>query len=181
MNRKFRVGDRVQELDDALEGRVVGFRGAMVCLRTDDGFDLEVAPEDLVRIPDKPGFTVPPGTAAAKESGGRPGPSRKKGKKERYRPAMEVDLHIEKLVPDPGKLATHEILDLQVETARRQLEFALRKRLQRVVFIHGVGEGVLREELHTLFRRFEGLRYQDADYAAYGFGATEVYIPQESF
>ena len=79
------------------------------------------------------------------------------------------------------KLATHEILDLQVETARRQLEFALRKRIQRLVFIHGVGEGVLREELHTLFRRFEGLRYEDADYAAYGYGATEVYIPQESF
>ena len=37
MNRRFKPGDRVQELDDALEGRVVGFRGGMVCLRTDDG------------------------------------------------------------------------------------------------------------------------------------------------
>lgn len=181
MNRKFKPGDRVQELDDALEGRVVGFRGGMVCLRTDDGFELEVAPDALVRIPEKPGFTVPPGVAAAKEAGGRPAPSRKKGKKERFGPAMEVDLHIEKLVPDPARLGTHEILDLQVETARRQLEFALRKRIQRLVFIHGVGEGVLREELHTLLRRYEGLRYSDADYAAYGLGATEVYIPQEAF
>lgn len=181
MTRKFKPGDRVQELDDALEGRVVGYRGAMVCLRTDDGFELEVAPESLVRIPEQPGFTVPPGVAAAKEAGRRPAPSRKKGKKERFGPAMEVDLHIEKLVPDPARLETHEILDLQVDTARRQLEFALRKRLQRLVFIHGVGEGVLREELHTLLRRYEGLRYEDADYAAYGLGATEVYISQEAF
>ena len=105
----------------------------------------------------------------------------KKGKKERFGPAMEVDLHAEKLLPDSRKIPAHELLDLQVETARRQLEFALRKRIQRLVFIHGVGEGVLREELHTLLRRYEGLRYHDADYAAYGLGATEVYIPQESF
>ena len=181
MNRKFRLGDRVQELDDAIEGRVVGFRAGMVCLRTDDGFELEAPPEALIRIPEKPGFTVPRGAAAVKESGSRPSPARKKGKKERFGPALEVDLHIEKLVPDPGKLAIHDILDLQVDTARRQLEFALRKRIQRLVFIHGVGEGVLREELHTLLRRYDGLRYQDADYAAYGLGATEVYIPQESF
>ncbi len=181
MKPKFKPGDRVQALDDALEGRVTGFRGRQVCFVTDDGFEFEMAPEALVRLPERPGFSVPPGTAAAKESGSKPAPSRKKGKKERFGPALEVDLHAEKLLPDPRKIPAHELLDLQVETARRQLEFAMRKRIQRLVFIHGVGEGVLREELHTLLRRYEGLRYTDADYAAYGYGATEVYIPQESF
>ena len=181
MQRKFKPGDRVQALDEALEGRVTGIQGGLVCLVTDDGFELEMAPEALVRLPEKPGFSVPPGTAAAKEAGGRQAPSRKKGKKERFGPAMEVDLHAEKLLPDPRRIPPGELLDLQVETARRQLEFAMRKRIQRLVFIHGVGEGVLREELHTLLRRYEGLRYNDADYAAYGLGATEVYIPQESF
>ncbi|HSR61060.1 MAG TPA: Smr/MutS family protein [Robiginitalea sp.] len=181
MNSKFKPGDRVQELDGLLEGRFVGYTGKLARFLTEDGFELEVAPETLVLLPEKPGFSVPPGAAAAKESGRRPSPSAKKGKKERFGPAMEVDLHAEKLLPDSRKIPAHELLDLQVETARRQLEFALRKRIQRLVFIHGVGEGVLREELHTLLRRYEGLRYHDADYAAYGLGATEVYIPQESF
>ena len=74
-----------------------------------------------------------------------------------------------------------EILDRQLDTARGQLEFAMRKRIQRVVFIHGVGQGVLKAELRTLFRRYEGVRYGDADYRKYGQGATEVYIPQSSF
>ncbi|MEX0273541.1 MAG: Smr/MutS family protein, partial [Flavobacteriaceae bacterium] len=46
------------------------------------------------------------------------------------------------------------------------------------VFIHGVGEGVLREELQYLFRRYDNVEYYDADYQQYGLGATEVYIFQ---
>jgi hypothetical protein len=47
-----------------------------------------------------------------------------------------------------------------------------------VVFIHGVGEGVLKIELEYLFRRYENVKYYDADYQKYGLGATEVYILQ---
>lgn len=112
MKPEFKPGDRVQALDDALEGRVTGLRKGLVCFVTDHGFELEMAPEDLVRLPEKPGFTVPAGAAAAKEAGRRPGPSRKKGKKERFGPAMEVDLHAEKLLPDPRKIPAHELLDL---------------------------------------------------------------------
>jgi dsDNA-specific endonuclease/ATPase MutS2 len=73
-----------------------------------------------------------------------------------------------------------EILTLQVETAKRQLEFAISKRIQKIVFIHGVGEGVLRSELEYLFNRYENLKFYDADYQKYGRGATEVYIFQNS-
>jgi dsDNA-specific endonuclease/ATPase MutS2 len=75
-------------------------------------------------------------------------------------------------------MSNYEMLNLQLDTAKRQLEFAIRKRIQKVVFIHGVGEGVLREELYTLFRRYDNLKYYDAEYQKYGHGATEVYIFQ---
>lgn len=94
---------------------------------------------------------------------------------------MVVDLHIEKLLPDTRGMSTYDILNYQMDTAKGQLEFAIRKRIQRIVFIHGVGEGVLKEELRTLFRRYEDLRVGDADYREYGLGATEVYIPQSNF
>jgi len=68
---------------------------------------------------------------------------------------------------------------LQLDTARRQLEFAIRKRIQKVVFIHGVGEGVLKTELEYLFGRYN-VKYYDADYQKYGLGATEVYIYQKT-
>jgi dsDNA-specific endonuclease/ATPase MutS2 len=71
-----------------------------------------------------------------------------------------------------------EMLNLQLETAKRQLDFAISKRIQKVVFIHGVGAGVLKEELHYLFRRYDNVKYYDADYQKYGLGATEVYVFQ---
>ena len=46
------------------------------------------------------------------------------------------------------------------------------------MFIHGVGEGVLKEELHYLFNKYENVKHYDANYQKYGLGATEVYIYQ---
>src|SRR5690606_17240604 len=97
---------------------------------------------------------------------------------ERHAPKMEVDLHIHQLTPSYKGMGNFEILNLQLETAKHRLEFAMAKRIQKVVFIHGVGEGVLREELYSLFRRYENVKYYDADYQKYGLGATEVYILQ---
>ena len=65
-----------------------------------------------------------------------------------------------------------------MDGAKHKLEFAIRKKIQRIVFIHGIGEGVLRAELEFLIGRYEDLKCYDADYQKYGRGALEVYIPQ---
>lgn len=180
---KFKAGDSIQFLDELTRGVVLEVLPGRLRLRTDDGFEMVVPRQAVVRVPDDTsvfsGLGGVPHPPAEEEAPRRPVSGR--GKKSRSVPAMEVDLHIEKLVPDWRGMSAYDILDHQLETARRQLEFALRKRIQRVVFIHGVGEGVLREELATLFRRFEGLRVQEADPRKYGLGATEVYIPQDRF
>ena len=58
------------------------------------------------------------------------------------------------------------------------MDFAIRKRIQKLVFIHGVGEGVLKSELDFLLGRYDNLKFYDADYQKYGVGATEVYFFQ---
>jgi len=68
------------------------------------------------------------------------------------------------------------MLNIQLDTAKRQIKFAKEKRIKRVVLIHGVGQGVLKAELETLLRRDEEVDFYDADYKVYGLGATEVYI-----
>ena len=75
-------------------------------------------------------------------------------------------------------MSNYDMLTLQTDTAKRQLEFAIRKRIPKVVFIHGVGAGVLRQELEYLFGRYDNVKYYDANYQKYGSGATEVYIYQ---
>lgn len=176
-------GDQIAVLDEDLEGRVISVKGTHVEIETTEGFILGFDEKDLV----KTGRTFPEvlpvdvedfsEVIKQKESGKKPKPRRIKPK-ERNLPPMEVDLHIHKLVPKSGGMSNYEILTLQVETAKRQLEFALKKRIQKVVFIHGVGEGILKAELETLFNRYDNVKFYDADYQKYGLGATEIYIYQ---
>jgi hypothetical protein len=182
MNEPLRVGDRVQVLDDALEGWLEELRSDSAIIRTSDGFTLEIDPGQLVRIPEAAAqhFTVKPEDIAHKAAG-KKAPRPHRSRKQRQTPPMEVDLHADKLLPNPGRMSTYEILEFQLQTASRQLEFAMRKRIQRVVFIHGIGEGVLKAELHALLRRYDDITYREGDPRLYGQGATEVYIPQTGF
>lgn len=90
---------------------------------------------------------------------------------------LEVDLHMSKLLKSTKGLDNYDMLNIQIDTAKRKLEFAIQKRMSKIVFIHGVGEGVLKTELKFLFNRYP-VKYYDANYQKYGLGATEVYILQ---
>ena len=178
--KKITKGDWVEVLDDSLSGEVVSIEGNQVTLQTSDGFQLVFDEREVIRIPNGTGLEIDRVSlreALAKEQSAE----RKKGKtprsKDRNLP-MEVDLHIHQLTNSTKSKEPFDLLNLQIETAKRQLDFAISKRIQRIVFIHGVGEGVLRAELETLFNRYENLKFYDADYRKYGLGATEVYIFQ---
>ena len=89
----------------------------------------------------------------------------------------EVDLHIEQLVDHPKMLAPGEMLDIQMGYFKSALEEAIRNRLRRIIFIHGVGNGRLRLEIHrALDQKYPKLRYQDASFKEYGYGATMVIL-----
>jgi len=176
-------GDRVSVLDEAIEGKVVAITGDKIEIMTDDGFVMFYSKSDLVKISPVKGVS---GFGVAdfnqilqeKEASKKPGKTKKVSKKERYTPAMEVDLHIHQLVQSTKGMDNYDMLSLQLDTAKRQIDFAIQKRIQKIVFIHGIGEGVLRTELETLLSRYDNLKFYDADYQKYGLGATEVYIFQ---
>lgn len=89
----------------------------------------------------------------------------------------EVDLHIEDLVEDHGSLSGREVLDIQMARFTTALEGALLSKTKRIVFIHGVGNGKLKFEIRkTLDKKYPRLRYQDASFKEYGYGATMVII-----
>ena len=175
-------GDKVAVLDDELEGTVVSLEEDQVKIKTSEGFMLDFEQNELVKIEGSEDFIpndpeVISEIIKEKESFKKP-KSRRTKPKERNVPPMEVDLHIEKLVRSFRGMSNYDILTLQLETAKRQLEFAMRKRISKVVFIHGVGEGVLKAELDFLLGRYDNLKFYDADYQKYGLGATEVYFYQ---
>ncbi|MGX7668520.1 Smr/MutS family protein [Flavobacterium pedocola] len=179
----FSIGDKVSVLDDDFNGVVVGFEKEYVVIETEDGFTMKFLSGQLVKemeTSDLKYFTSNQSLSQVlkekEEEKKRSFVKEKKSRKDEF--VLEVDLHIEKLVPSKRGMSNYDILTLQMETAKRQLDFAIRNRMPKVVFIHGVGEGVLKAELDFLLGRYEGITFQDANYQKYGLGATEVYIKQ---
>ena len=90
---------------------------------------------------------------------------------------IEVDLHIDSLLDDTHGMSNSEILNYQLDKFREVIEANKEKREQKVVFIHGKGDGVLRKAIiDELKRKHSNYRYQDASFQEYGFGATMVTI-----
>ncbi len=90
---------------------------------------------------------------------------------------LEVDLHINELVDSTAGLSSADMLNLQVDEFRRVMDENLRNHGRKIVFIHGKGEGVLRNALmKELTHRYKGHDVQDASFREYGFGATQVTI-----
>ncbi len=180
---KFKAGDTVTVLDDSFTGKVKAVKNNGVSIETPEGFLLEFDASELVKIDSADGLTgLFQGTSLSRILKEKEEPKKrsfvkeKKSKKDGF--VLEIDLHIEKLVPNKRGMSNYDILTLQTETAKRQLDFAIQNRMPKVVFIHGVGEGILKAELDFLLGRYDGITFGDADYQKYGLGATEVYIKQ---
>jgi len=90
---------------------------------------------------------------------------------------LEVDLHIDSLLDTTAGMSPADILNYQVDTFRRIMDANLRRHGRRIIFIHGKGEGKLRQALiKELEHRYRGQDVQDASFQKYGFGATQVTI-----
>ncbi|MCF7569308.1 DNA mismatch repair protein MutS [Sabulilitoribacter arenilitoris] len=184
MNNNFKINDYVLVIDENLSGTIKKIDNSLISIETEDGFLLDFKAKELIKInADKAIqsdlFTSDSIKSAIYEKEQYIKKPVKKAKpKARYEPTLEIDLHINQLVKSSKNMSNHDMLTLQLDTARRQLEFAIKKRIQKIVFIHGVGEGVLKMELDYLFGRYNNMKFYDANYQKYGLGATEVYIYQ---
>ena len=91
-------------------------------------------------------------------------------------PPHEVDLHLEALRPDSTEeLSNTAILRLQLDAFEDALSRALATNMHEIVFIHGMGNGVLRKEIHRQLSRNKDIKFfEDARKEKFGFGATLV-------
>ena len=185
------VGDKVSFLNEVGGGVVLQvLDGGRVNVRTEDGFELVYPIKEIVVQGSEQHYQVSDhhaqlqaaddrmadrierdkGRGASVNNGG------KAPKPVEDHTVMEVDLHLHKLVEDESVLSDGEKLRFQLEFFERRLNTAIRERKKRVIVIHGVGEGVLREEVRKALQFYEGVRFDDADPRRYGHGATAIEI-----
>lgn len=88
----------------------------------------------------------------------------------------EIDLHIEELIDNIRGLSNAAIVNIQLNHFRAALENAISTGVKRLIVIHGVGNGRLKEEVRKVLKTYDGISYRDGSYARFGFGATEVSI-----
>lgn len=180
----FNKGDKVSVLDDNMDGVVAAVDGNQITVETDDGFIVTYASHELIKLLDTSDLDSKIKSFNSTEvqklkEAPKSRPSVRIAVKGEI-PPPEFDLHIEKLVKNHKNLSNYDILNIQAETAKRHIEFALRNRIPKIIFIHGVGEGILKAELDFMLKRYDNLVFRDADYRKYGVGATEIIFKQNS-
>uniref|UniRef100_A0AB33IRM3 DUF2027 domain-containing protein n=1 Tax=Prevotella sp. GTC17253 TaxID=3236793 RepID=A0AB33IRM3_9BACT len=88
-----------------------------------------------------------------------------------------VDLHAHELLDTTAGMKPEDIRNYQMEKFNEIMNHYKNRQGQKIVFIHGKGNGVLRQSiLHELNYKYKKVQYQDASFLEYGYGATQVII-----
>ncbi|MCB0400702.1 MAG: Smr/MutS family protein [Flavobacteriales bacterium] len=183
---EFAVGDKVKFVNESLEGEVVAVNGKQVRVACSDGFDHDVAVSELILIRENDQFHFSPDHDRIKDKVkhvkiNQPLTNNFLSRytattKYQFDRVVEIDLHLEELVEFPGRLDDWQKLHTQLQHVKKCLSAAMDARIKRMVFIHGKGTGVLKAELLHLLGDYDNLIVKEADFRAYGGGATEVYF-----
>ncbi len=196
---KYKVGDKVRFLDEVGEATIKQIvNEKKVIIEDDSGFDYEYETKGLMLVSnrmeeyDAYDKVVPSEReiidknidAEKVRQADKDFQAKYKSLAEQAHKAfdfMEVDLHVHELVDTEAGLDAAAKLELQINHFERMLKNAERDRIRRVVFIHGVGQGVLRQKIRELLRMYyPNMTFHDADYRKYGYGATEIRIEKRS-
>ena len=195
MSKPFAVGDRVRFLHETGEGivRAIEEEGRTLLVDDSDGFPMRFAAKDCLPIPNAAeeikayaSKEISKGELLERNVDEHALKASQRDFDVKYRNPdatnmrkrdahMEVDLHFHALTGARDKAAPHEMLGLQMEHFDRMMRRAEEKRIPRVIFIHGVGQGRLRQELRdALSAYWPQCTCREGDPRKYGHGATEV-------
>ena len=93
------------------------------------------------------------------------------------KPSPTIDLHIEQLSKNALTMSNAQMLDLQLRTFETKFENAIASGMDEIVFIHGVGNGVLKQEIQRKLAGHKNVAwFQDAQKEKFGYGATRIKI-----
>ena len=179
---KFKIGDRVSFLNEKGEGVICSQeKNGFVRVSIEDGFEIPYLVDELVKAvevkqeADKKTKKDPRIASILREEQ-RTSEKAASGKQKYSGREEGIDLHIEELIDSHSGMTNAEIIRIQLSYFQKKLDEAIRKKKRKIVFIHGVGNGKLKQEIRKYIDHQEGMIYYDAPYHKYGFGATTVEI-----
>ncbi len=195
----FKIGDKVRFLNEVGEGKVTAVQeDGQILVEDNNGFEYPHFPKDLIPIISPADIErayerVVPSVLEILQQEVTPAHQRKfeedfksKYKEAKARPkgavAEEVDLHLHAIVDSKVGLSPGVMLELQIAHFERMLQIGIRQRTKKIIFIHGIGQGVLRHQIWSRVEQYYPDCYcRSADPRRFGNGATEVWIGEATF
>jgi dsDNA-specific endonuclease/ATPase MutS2 len=173
---KWHIGDSVRFLNEPITGMIKSLRSdGWAEVETQDGMYLSVPTNQLVKVHDLE-KSMGPKDMIQEEYSRKDFPIALIKKKEELI-INEFDLHIEELGIPYKNLNNYEIVRQQLNYFENKLGECIRNKISPVNFIHGVGNGVLRQEIHKRLKKNPYVsHFKDNGKDLKRFGATEVYL-----
>ena len=197
--RELRKGDKVKFLNDVGKAQVIEvLPNGLVLLEDENGFDMEIHAKELLlvntdeqdlynnKLPEIPEILD-------RDLDEKKRKAIEQNFKEKYSNIQKVnskrggehwviDLHFHELVDHVNDFTDKAKLDIQLNHFERMMRMAAEQKVRKVIFIHGVGQGVLRHQLRSrLEMYYPECSVRDANPREFGAGASEVVISQSVF
>ena len=178
---EFRVGDKVSLLDEESRGYILEILPkGNYRVELDDDFSTQMVVSASKLAPYSDISTYKTNKIKKKDTllyKGNASNAPKLSQQSLSKHVLEVDLHIEKLVGNKNSLMNGEMIEIQLRKVNQVLSENRNKRGLKIVFIHGNGKGVLRNEIIKFLKKnFPALKFSDASMQKYGTGALEVQV-----
>ncbi|MBI4931915.1 MAG: hypothetical protein HY841_14230 [Bacteroidetes bacterium] len=171
MKTNFNIGDKVSFLNEQGSGVITNILSNFrVLVTNEDGFEVSVSVDEIVPVTDTSKYKMDSKMIDAKEE--------KDVKPPKLSPdeIWEVDLHLREILDTGREISDHEKLLAQLKYFRKCMDAAIVYRIKKIIFIHGVGKGTLKQEIIHALKSYERTRHYDAPHKKYGFGAITVEI-----
>ena len=91
-----------------------------------------------------------------------------------------VDLHIGELVDNILGMSSHDMFKIQTDYFKKMLDSAIAADYTKVTFIHGVGNGVLKNAIIEALKDYKNTENRMASIAKFGVGAIDVIITEKT-
>lgn len=173
---EFKIGDKISFLNEKGSGVITNIlTNYRVLVMNDDGFEISYSVNELVLFSNKSEYKM--------DSKMNPKWQNEKEEQEIKPPAQlavdeawEVDLHLHELIDSFQQKSDYEKLKFQLDYFRKCMDAAIAHRIKKIIFIHGIGKGTLKQEILHALKDYERVRNYDAPFRKYGYGALAVEI-----
>lgn len=162
-----KIGDKVSVIDDDLGGIITSINGKNVSFRDDHGF-VHQFPSEKVVIQN---HSIYEDLKVEYKQEHRKSQSKKHNKN-----PLVLDLHFERLVPDPDKHDSFSRLFIQREKLISTIAFCRKHHIKKLEIIHGIGDGVLQNMVYDVLESQTGLEFHNREILHHQSGTVIVHF-----